>query len=165
MNQFSIKEILEAVGMLAIIASLLFVGLQLRQDQLIARAELDAFMLERSAAISEIKTSSEFSDTWAKMIEHPEDITISEASQIDGFLQLVLEVMFADCLFVDRGIFEECEEYGRAHIPMYFGNSYAQKWWKKNVKSGSRMSWATEIILDVDPNLELQRLKEFHSEK
>ena len=69
MNERRSKDIFEVVGMLAIVASLIFLGFQVRQDHAIARAELNALLVEGSQALLEIRTRPEFSRTWVKMLK------------------------------------------------------------------------------------------------
>lgn len=153
------KDLLEGVGFLALIASLLFLSLQVRQDHIIARAELDTAMGERSAGLLEMKTSTEFSRTWAKMLEQPDELSTAEVIRLNSFLQSVREVFFMDCLLEARGIFNECEDYARSHIPLFFGNKYAKAWWAQN-PAGGLLEWANAVVSETDSGWELRSISE-----
>lgn len=60
----SLKDIAELVGFAAIIASLVFVGLQLRQSEVIARSELNATVLANKIAVN--ATIIEHADIWER---------------------------------------------------------------------------------------------------
>ena len=64
------KELLEAIGFVALIASLIFVGLQIRQEQTIARAQdaadFDDTMIEYARVINTNR------DIWIKALEGAE---------------------------------------------------------------------------------------------
>ena len=62
------KDVAELVGIAAIVASLVFVGLQMRQDHVFARSELGAGSFESLAALRQEMTDSEFAATYAKML-------------------------------------------------------------------------------------------------
>ena len=165
MTKLSWKETAEAVGVLAIVASLVFVGLQIQQDHSIARAELNSLLVEGSQSLLEIRTRSEFSKSWAKMLEQPEDLSTDEILQINSFLQSVKESFDVHCLLVTFGVFETCEGFLRAHIPIYFGNRYAQMWWKRNAQGGAGLpEWVDEAILGTDPNLDIRKIEQIYSE-
>jgi hypothetical protein len=70
MTQEKLKNLLEAVGFLALIASLIFVGLQIRQDYTIARAQnaadFDDTMIEYARVINANR------DVWIKGLEGAE---------------------------------------------------------------------------------------------
>ena len=46
MKKISIKELIEGIGVFAVVASLIFVGLELRQDRLLGHASQGSLLLE-----------------------------------------------------------------------------------------------------------------------
>ncbi len=70
MSRAQLKDLLEAIGFLALIASLIFVGLQIRQDHTIARAQnaadFDDTMIEYARVINANR------DVWLKGLEGAE---------------------------------------------------------------------------------------------
>ena len=143
------KEIIESVGMIAIIASLVFVGMQIRQDQYIARADLGSRSAEIQIGIKEILTRPDFARTWAKMLRQPQDLTFEEKIQVGGFLELAQESFFRECYLLALGVFGECEAIFRSHVSLNFGSRYAKDWWKDNPTFG-RSEWMNEIVENVD---------------
>ena len=145
------KDIAELVGIAAIVASLVFVGLQMRQDQAIARADLGSRTAEIQIGIKEILTSAEFARVWTKMLNQPDELTAEERGRVDSFLDLVQESFLRECYLVLVGVFGGCEMIVRHHAPMYFGNSYAQDWWRRNPLVGVSEE-VNEYIEDVITN-------------
>ena len=132
MFRYRWKEILEGVGILSIVVSLVFVGLQVRQEQEIARAQLGSETSELASAIYLTTTDSDFASAYSKMLNNPSELTPSETVQVNGFLSVVAELIFRDCYLVDRGIFPECHSSIEIHGKRFFGNKYAQSWWRHN---------------------------------
>ena len=92
MTQKRWKELFEATGLVAIVASLIFVGFQLRQDQNIARSELTSESFKLMIGLSETLIEPEFAATYAKMLDRPEDLTVSEMVQVDNLLESVKKI-------------------------------------------------------------------------
>jgi hypothetical protein len=77
------NEIAELVGIIAIVASLMFVGMQLRQSHLIALAEVEGAII--SASIEMTDLMSENSGVWAKGIADEQ----LDASEEEVFVGIV----------------------------------------------------------------------------
>jgi len=161
MKRTSWKEIAESIGILAIVASLVFVGMQMRQDRLLARAALGAGSFESLASLRLELTDSEFASTYAKALERPEQLTIAERLQINGYLDAFTYLVTRDCYLKEREVFVECEIIVREYGPIFFGNRYAQAWWK--LQDRKRMSflpsWVDTEIAAIDPELNLRLLQ------
>jgi hypothetical protein len=122
--------LLETMGGVAIVASLIFVGLQMRQDQVIARSELAAAGFENFAVVHQTMIDPEFAVVWAKTLESPKDLSVDEMLRVNGFLNVIAEVMARECYLKEREIYVECDNAIRDQIRRYFGNTYAQTWWR-----------------------------------
>lgn len=159
------KDTFEAIGLVAIVASLVFVGFQLRQDQLIARSELTSESFELMIALDQNLLDPEFAGTYAKMLERSEDLSLEEMVQIDSLLRAVRTLYVRECYLQAREIFVECEAIVRYTIEKYFGNWYGQSWWRLNKPQsievlGNLPNWIDADIENLDPNSYRQRLEE-----
>ena len=153
------KDWLEAVGLIAVVVSLLFVGFQLRQDQLIARSELAAEGFNYLAELHGTLLNEQFARTFAKMLDGPEDLSVEEKLQINAFYRKVLTLYIRECYLVERGIYVECEGILRGTVPEYFGNQYAQSWWRLNgqdIAPNFLPGGISTLIEGMDPNASLQ---------
>ncbi len=84
------QRVFEAVGLLAIIASLVFVGVQLRQDQVIARSELTSESFTLPVELESRLLEPALAATYVKMLAHEEDPTLQESLQLDSLLRMVI---------------------------------------------------------------------------
>jgi len=111
------NEIAELVGIAAIVALLVFVGLQMRQDHVFARSELGAGSFESLASLRQEMTGSEFAAVYAKMLEQPEQLTTTEQLQVNAYLDAAKVLTIRECYLLRRGIFEECTVFVRDYGP------------------------------------------------
>ena len=160
------NEVAELVGIVAIVASLVFVGLQLRQDQVFARSELGAGSFESLASLRQEMTGSEFAATFAKMLEEPAQLTTAEQLQVNAYLDAAKFLIIRECYLYERGIFTECDIAVREYGPYFFGNSYAQSWWR--LQSPKELTflpgWVSDEISGIDPEYNLKELRAIQGE-
>ena len=97
------NKLAELLGAVTIVASLVFVGIQIRQDHVIARSELGAESFAGFAHINQLMTDPDFAAVWAKMLESPKDLTVTEMLRLNGFLNLIAEQMARECYLTERG--------------------------------------------------------------
>jgi hypothetical protein len=119
------NEIAELVGIAAIVASLVFVGLQMRQDHVFARSELGAGSFESLASLRQEMTGSEFAAVYAKMLEQPEQLTTTEQLQVNAYLDAAKFLIIRECYLLQRGIFEECTVFVRDYGSRSVQSSFA----------------------------------------
>ena len=146
------REIAELIGITAIVASLIFVGLQLQQDRLLLRSELGAVTSELTATISLALGGSDVSRAWAKMLDRPEDLSVEEMLQVNSVLLAVRRMFLRECYLWAVGVFAECGSIIRGEAKHFFGNRYAQSWWRANKYENSygTAAFIDEIITSVD---------------
>lgn len=158
MKQTDWKDIAELIGIAAIVASLVFVGLQMQQDRVHARAELGADSFSNLASLSLQMTSDEFAPVFAKAIEAPGELTTAEKLQVNGFLEAYLYLVIRDCYLKEREVFPECEIIVREYGPKFFGNHYAQSWWRLQDPNNLAFlpNWVDAVITGIDPESNLR---------
>lgn len=157
----------EVIGLIAVVASLIFVGLQLRQDQVIARSELGASSFVHLAEIHGTLSDPAFAAIYSKMLVTPGDLSINEQVAVNEHLSQVTELFSRVCYLVETGFYAECDSTINRLAPTYFGNSYAQSWWNESQKgqksrpflSGSWQDKVDKKIAATSPDFEIQRLK------
>ena len=160
------NEIAELVGIAAIVASLVFVGLQMRQDHVIARSELGAGSFENLASLRKDMTGPDFAAIYAKMLEQPARLTTSEQLQVNAYLDAAKYLIIRECYLVVRKIFDECSVLVREYGPSFFGSRYAQSWWR--LQSPRELAflegWVDDEITGVDPDHNLTELRALKAE-
>ncbi len=152
-----LNHYLQSVGGLAVIIGLALVVTELRQTASLTRAELASGTRDNINIVLAQVSSGDFSATYAKMLENPDDLTTAEMLEIDAFLYQIVGVFHREVSLKNRGIFEEDERVLVGLLPRIFANSYAQSWWSVN-KSG----WHPRVVelmereipkLDVNGNM------------
>lgn len=153
MKAFGWKDIAESIGVIAIVASLLFVGLQLQQDKRLTRAELGSFAMEFGASVSFGMSDPEVGHVWAKMLDHPQELSSAEMVQVDGILRSVRTIMLRECYLLSMEVFGECESTVRGAARTYFSNEYAQSWWRQVHRPNpyGTADFINDIVTSVDP--------------
>ena len=148
--------------MSAIVASLIFVGVQLRQEQLIARTELASVSAEIKLQINEKISEPALAMAYAKMLSTPDELSLAEKVQLHGLHWMVIEAFKRDCFIMARGIFVECDEQIQSLTPFYFGNEYPQRWWQINKQDTaySLPAWVDDHIAGLEKNSTLRLLDE-----
>jgi hypothetical protein len=159
LNQLRWKELFETIGLAAIVASLVFVGYQVRQDRAIARAQLGSESIFLLNATYEVMYDPGFSEAYAKMLDNPGGLSTSEMLQINYRLESITGIFFRECYLVRRGVFVGCESLIRTHIPLFFGNKYAQMWWEGSTFKPLLPGWVDEEISKLDPNTEMRKIE------
>jgi len=156
------KDIAELLGIAAIVASLIFVGVQLRQEQLIARTEMASVSAEIKLQINDKISEPEVAAAYAKMLSAPDELSVVEKIHLHGLLWMVIEAFKRDCFIKDRGIFEECDEQIQSLTPFYFGNEFSQRWWQLNKQDTiyALPAWVDDHISGLDKDLTLRLLDE-----
>ena len=153
-----LRESIELIGVVAIVASLIFVGMEVRQERDLARSNLAASSFDNLAALRLTTSDPEFAKTYAKMLENPEDLTTDEMIQVNSVLDAIKLMILRECHLVERDVFMECDGMVSEVTRRYFGNKYAQSWWRLENIQGTRAimpNWVDPAIfsLDVDSNL------------
>ena len=159
MTRIRWKEQIEVLGMIAIVASLVFVGLQLQQDRNLARAELGASTQDFAAMVSQELGDPDVSRAWVKMIESPEDLTVDEMMLVNSVLSSARRLFLRECYLVVVGVFVECESVIHGMGTQIFGNRYAQSWWRARSEQtetrpdpfGTR-DLINDIVTSIDEN-------------
>jgi hypothetical protein len=154
------KEWFETLGLAAIVASLVFVGYQIQQDRAIARAQLGSETHGLINAVYEAMYDPGFSDVYAKMLEDSDSLSTSEMLQVNNRLASVTDLFYRECYLVRRGVFANCDQMIRAYIPRFFGNEYAQKWWKAYPGKSFHPEWIDEEISKLDPETDMRLIED-----
>ena len=151
MKSTSWKDIAETIGIIAIVSSLIFVGLELQQDRALTRAQLGSNANEFMAEVDLGMSSQDVGQVWAKMLQSPEDLSVAEMAQLDGILRSAYTMMLRECYLVIMDVFSECRTLVELVAKNYFSNEYAQAWWRHANKPGDYDSGDVigEIITSV----------------
>jgi hypothetical protein len=159
MKKIGWKDVAELLGIAAIVASLVFVGFQIQQDRVIARSSLTSETVAMLVGMQHSMSSPESSAVYAKMLDRPGDLSLDEMLQINHRLEAVTQIFFRECYLKNRGVFPDCDRLIRVHLPIFFGNKYAQTWWEGSIMKPLLPNWVGEEIAKLDPDTEMDRIE------
>ena len=166
MPKFNWRALGEIVGLLSIVASLLFVGFQLKQDQTLGRSDLASDSFNGMSQISQTFSDSEFSVMYAKMLKEPQQLSIEEMIQINAFLTQVSDLIARECYLTQIGVYVECDNLAHDSIRRYFGSAYAQAWWRiSDTRTVVELpDWIDEEIYNTSQQAEVERINSIQEE-
>ena len=130
MDSQKLHDWIQIVGIVAVVASLIFVGLELRQEQGLARADLGSQSFQMAADLHLSLSDPDLARAWTKMLESPDRLTTQERHQVDSVLHAAKTLFMRECYLTDRGVFAECRGLVLNIGPVFFGSEYAQTWWR-----------------------------------
>ena len=161
MGKIDWRNFFELVGLVAIVLSLIFVGLQMRQDQILARSELGAGTVEAFNDLGLTATDPEFARAFAKMLNEPDNLTDDEMIQINSYLIAAKSLFIRECYLVSRGVFSECTNFIKSNAGRFFGSRYAQSWWRLNWAPNPYLpDWVNDEVTGLGGDTNQQRLRE-----
>jgi hypothetical protein len=120
------------------------------------------------ALLDQTMTDREFAEIYAKMLDRPDELSVAERLQVNGFLNLVLMFVQRECYLVRTTVFVECDAAINEVLPKFFGSTYAKSWWSTNRpliegKYGDHGGWVERVdvqIGNLDPESEMRYLQE-----
>lgn len=119
---------------------------ELNQSRQLAQAqfELDVDQAYRAAEIAMMESA--LSDAWARSIENPSELTVSEIRSLDGFYATIVNRWRNTFVLEQRGLADEGATLVQLEAaPFFFGNPFAIRWW-----SYDRENWQPEFAEVVD---------------
>jgi hypothetical protein len=164
MKKANWKDVAELIGVAAIVASLIFVGLEMRQQQALARAELSSASFDYMRSVRQSFSNGLFTESYIKMLKSPESLTDEEIAMVNGFLHELIQLVERDCFMVELGVFQECTYTMNRFFPEYFGNKYAKTWWEKTkeVYNPGLRSQISLFLEELGPNTSLHHIEDAH---
>jgi hypothetical protein len=166
MTKFNWRALGEVVGLFSVVASLIFVGFQLKLDHTLARSELASEGFTSMSRIAEQFSDPQFSALYAKMLEQPTELSVEEMVRINGFLTQVTDLIARECYLTERGVYVECDNLVNDSVRRYFGNAYAQSWWRVADTRPQVVlpPWLDDKINNTSQQLELDRIKTINTD-
>lgn len=124
------KEVLEVVGLVAILSGMYFVYAEIKQNGTIARAELSSDSLQRMGELRDKLLDPEFSALYQKGFKSPSDLSESERDVLSGFFRSLIWVLYFEYQNYNLGIFAEYDQMARTVTRQYFASGYGRAYWR-----------------------------------
>jgi hypothetical protein len=151
MNWEAISAIAEVVGVVAVIASLIYVGLQINQNTKIARANI---VHETNATFLRIHELIAQDSTLADIYRRGTTGTSLEGAELERFMALVsiymtwledVDSQYASGLYFDEDDDEDLVDYMSRDFRRYFSTPEVRKWWREIGKLEYRPSFVQKM--------------------
>lgn len=125
------KAIRETLAALGVIASMVFVGVEIQQNTRLVEAQLESDEYSGWVAIDASKQGEAFSEVLAKAIERPEDLTLPEMLELDGYLYTYFDLLWRRQNLHQMGLGHSLEVELTQTVYDYLGNRFARAWWEE----------------------------------
>ena len=136
MKKIDLGQTLGILANVGVIVGIIILVIEINQATVTTRAEMVSSFQDRWVAIDLSWQSEDLAGAWAKAIENPEELTVTEMVQLNGFMWSYIDHISTNRILWDLGIFEEPQTSqeniiaGNAHV--FFGNKFSQAWWVEN---------------------------------
>ena len=157
MNADQIGRWLTLGANVGVIASIIFLALEIRQNSILAQMQ---FADDRRAAFQQGALAL-FGDTaaevWEKSILDPASLSLAELKIMDAYLYFQLANSMRVFRQEEAGLLDEgaTEAYMKANLPFYFNSKFAKAWW--NVEGAT---WQEDFVQLADPIISNTRVDE-----
>lgn len=134
MNWDAIGAIAETVGAIGVIASLVYLAAQIRQNSRIGRLNAHQAISDSIArSMDPIFTDPELHRIWRKAGEHPEELTSEERERFGMFLYSLFGTFYNAHLFADL----DSAIHGRYErlVDRYLSSPAVRAWWQRQAQT------------------------------
>jgi hypothetical protein len=140
---------LQIAGNLAVLAGIALLAVEINQNSLLVRAQLESEMNAGWIDIDASKQSETFAETLATAIDAPEELTTTQMVELDGYLFTYMDQLARHLSRVALGLEEQpLADLVENSIDDFFGNRYAHAWWAE-----TRHKWGG-LRAEIDLHLE-----------
>ena len=140
-----------------VIASIIFLALEIRQNSILAQMQ---FADDRRAAFQQGALAlfgDSAAEVWEKSIEDPASLSLAELKVMDAYLYFQLANSMRVFRQEQAGLLENgaTESYMQANLPFYFNSKFAKAWWRVE-----GTTWQEDFVRLADPIIRDTRVDE-----
>lgn len=131
MNQGKLNDWLQVAANVGIVAGLILVGFQLKQNSDLLKTQM---LYEESTRAIDIETKvvgENGAEIWAKSITDPGNLSVAEQRVIEALLWSFTEQLRATRMLAELGLLDEADWRQRVEndTAFYLANDYGRAWW------------------------------------
>ncbi len=129
----------EFIGGIAVVATLIYVAVQIRQNNSLIRANTDsvnaasviAFQTFFTTPASQVVQDESFADIFLRGLSEPDSLSPSEAIRFQSHLQIIFVAFDSGFKLLRSGAMDETHwEPWSLHIRAWMGNPAVRAWWR-----------------------------------
>lgn len=162
MNWNAISAISEVIGAIAVVVSLIYLALQIRQNTKAVRGTTINSLTQHMR--DELRWSSDMAPAWKKVMETPDELNFEESWQLSEWVTAAFNSRQNEWLQYQQGLIgKEIWEAQANVIQIIMGIDWTQKWWRDYGSKNLLPSFVAEVervaaIEQRDPAGELSEL-------
>lgn len=163
MNAQKLNEWLQLAAGIGVIAGLLLVATEIRQNAVMTRAELNSDTMTAMADLSRSKQQEPLAKALAKSYELPLELSTEQRVILAGFYEEAYFQVAREFLFIKRGIYDDgdLDGYIVRFAKTVLSSEYGRAWWEEykfDLVSGPRLNERIdEWIAQSPPEPEIER--------
>ena len=158
MSQTRSRDWLVVIGNFSVVAGLILVAFQINQSAFLVRAEIGTSSYNRLVESDRVIVDPSFAEVWAKSLEQPENLTITEMIQLDGYLYSLIDLLEGDQWLYDIGIYEGSNEDLLAYTSGFIAsNRFAMSWWTEMKSEYGR--YQPVLVDEIDRHISSLQVK------
>ncbi len=145
MDIMELGAIGELVGGVAVIASLVYVGVQIKQNTLVTRGQAVTALLSGQIAGEVALMGDNGAEALARAFEQPAELSTSEIAQVWTYLYTAMASAQAIYEMHALGLASRADwERARGTAPLYLSFPFGQVWWRET-KAGFPTDFVEEV--------------------
>jgi hypothetical protein len=145
----STRSWVEIGSVVALVAGLALVSVQIKQSTDITRIQLETSLIQNWRMVDSTRQSEEFAKVLAKSIEQPQDLTLAEFFELDAYYLGVTDQIQSLASQVEAGYGDSTLDDSYAlNAEIYFGNSFASAWANRQLGE-SKEGWAQAFLAAI----------------
>jgi hypothetical protein len=153
MNSSKLSNWLQIAANVGIVAGLLLVGMQLKQNTDLLKTQL---LYEESVRLVALETQvvgENGAEVWAKSIADPGNLTLSEQRVMEALLWSYVEQLRSTRMLGELGLLTDDEWRARVEsdTAFYLANDYGRAWWA-NFSEGTT-SLSQDLLFEINSRL------------
>jgi hypothetical protein len=143
------RTIVEATGMISVVAGLLLVAYQINQATNIASAQARADFSAGWRSLDSTRQSENFAEVLAKSIYSRSELTPGEILELDAYYTGIVDQLLTAKADWDAGVRSSNWQVTVDFVaPAYFGSEFSRDWW--NLSKGAYAKSDGELVAAMD---------------
>lgn len=144
MNWDAISAVSEAIGAVAVVVTLIYLALQIRQNTKAVRGTtLDAIT---NKLRDELRWSSDIADVWRKVLESPDDMTFNDSWQLSEWMTAAFMARQNEWHQYQQGLVDrEVWLSVQNAIRILMGIEWTKQWWQDYGRRNHIPSFVAEV--------------------
>ena len=133
MKREAISDWIQILATIGVVAGLILVAFELRQNATLARAEMNSQMHIAMQSIQGSLRDREFAAVLRKSIEQPHELDLEEKLMMHGYYRDLIGLLSRERQMINRGVFVDDNDFVAALVVREgLGTEFGRAWWDQN---------------------------------